>query len=65
MKIDMFYLSAHVPSIKKMICYVQVSLNAFSFLFWELVQYNQACVDNIAELEHRSFLLQCYIKLFG
>lgn len=32
---------------------VQVSLSAFSFLFSELVQYNQTQVDNIAELERR------------
>ncbi|KAH7438572.1 hypothetical protein KP509_04G021000 [Ceratopteris richardii] len=31
----------------------QVSLNAFAFLFSEMVQYNQTRVDNIAELEHR------------
>lgn len=31
----------------------EVSLNAFSFLFSELVQYNQTRVDNIAELERR------------
>lgn len=31
----------------------EVSLNAFAFLFSEMVQYNQTCVDNIAELEHR------------
>ncbi|XP_048134264.1 trafficking protein particle complex subunit 5-like isoform X1 [Rhodamnia argentea] len=31
----------------------EVSLSAFSFLFSELVQYNQTQVDNIAELERR------------
>lgn len=32
---------------------LEVSLNAFAFLFSEMVQYNQTRVDNIAELEHR------------
>eukprot|EP00252_Welwitschia_mirabilis_P020453 TRINITY_DN5018_c0_g1_i3.p1 TRINITY_DN5018_c0_g1~~TRINITY_DN5018_c0_g1_i3.p1 ORF type:complete len:214 (+),score=42.10 TRINITY_DN5018_c0_g1_i3:328-969(+) len=36
----------------------EVSLNAFAFLFSELVQYSQTRVDNIAELEHR---LHCYV----
>ena len=31
----------------------QVSLAAFAFLFSELVQYNQARVSNIGELERR------------
>ncbi|PPR87248.1 hypothetical protein GOBAR_AA33450 [Gossypium barbadense] len=31
----------------------EVSLSAFTFLFSELVQYNQTRVDNIAELERR------------
>ncbi|KAI8559558.1 hypothetical protein RHMOL_Rhmol04G0183700 [Rhododendron molle] len=31
----------------------EVSLSAFSFLFSELVQYNQTQVDNITELERR------------
>jgi len=31
----------------------QVSLSAFTFLFSEIVQYNQTQVDNIAELKWR------------
>lgn len=33
--------------------FLQVSLSAFSFLFSELVQYNQTQVENITELERR------------